>query len=241
MPSSGFWSMLMLSMSEDSPLRVALISANLGSFDTVVEHCEQKLPYGVELTVKRFTDDNFPPRSCAMTPRLQARIPKMFGWDMVPLHDYYIWVDASCALLHEESVAWFLKKVEHADIAVFKHPDRNSIREEYLFIKSKIEEGNKYITRRYKNELLSEQYEVIKQDRFFFDNKLYASTAFIYHNVAQVRQMLREWWVHTSRYHSVDQLALPYVLEKSFCKVNVIEDNYLKCPYLTYTRNLRVS
>jgi hypothetical protein len=66
------------------------------------------------LTFHRFTDANFPPRPLAMTSRLQAGIPKMFGWQLRPGHDVYIWIDASRGLLRDDSVAWFLEQLEPA-------------------------------------------------------------------------------------------------------------------------------
>jgi hypothetical protein len=47
---------------------------------------------------------------------------------------------------------------------------------------------------------------------------------------------MKEWWYHISRYHIIDQLALPYVLKKSDCKYNIIDEKYGEIPYLTYTR-----
>ena len=45
---------------------------------------------------------------------------------------------------------------------------------------------------------------------------------------------MKEWFYHTSRFHSIDQLSLPYVIKD--LKVNVIPDNYMKCKYLEFTR-----
>ena len=75
-------------------MKIAVITANLGNFDPNVDYAEQSLAYDFY----KFTDENFPPRFNSMTPRLQARIVKMFGWQMVPPHDLYIWVDSSCIL-----------------------------------------------------------------------------------------------------------------------------------------------
>jgi hypothetical protein len=214
-------------------MMIAVISANLGNFDPVVEYVKQSVPCDTFL----FTDDSFPPRVSSMLPRLQARIPKCFGWQMVPDYDYYLWVDSSCALRHEHSVVWFLEHCRGADFAFFKHPERNTIHEEYEFLKKKVGEKNKYLYPRYYNELLEEQMREIESDPLFIDDKLFASTAFIYKNKPETRAMLKEWWYHISRYHTIDQLALPYVLYRSKCKANIINVNYLKTPYLTYTRN----
>jgi hypothetical protein len=201
----------------------------------------------MEYDFYEFTDKNFPVRHCSMTPRLQARIPKMFGWQMAPGYDYYVWVDASYALLHPDSVKWFIDQCEDVDIAVLKHPMRNTIQEEADYLKGRLlkEKGNlkndPYVTKRYENELIDEQLDEIRSDKEYVDNSLFASTALVYHNTEKVRGMMKEWWYHTSRYHSVDQLSLPYVLFKFKCDVRVIPVSHhhdFKIPYLTLVRYL---
>lgn len=212
--------------------KITIITANMGGFES------QKVFSGQteEVDHHNFTDENLPPRYLSMTPRMQARIPKIFGWQMAPDYDIYIWVDSSLSLLNEDSVKWFLKQLGDADMAFFKHPDRSTIQEEHDFIKHKLEFGGPYLKKRYTNELLAEQLAEIKADKDYVDDLLIASSAFVYRNNSKVQEMMKEWWYHTSRYHSVDQLGLPYALKKSGCKFNIIEDNYLKTPYLTYTR-----
>ncbi len=212
--------------------KVAVITANLGGFDPIFEYAKQSVDYDFF----RFTDDNFPPRVCAMTPRLQARLIKCFAWQIEPGYDHYIWVDGSCSLLHKDSVKWFIEQLGNADAAFFKHPDRNTIQEEADFLKKCIARQSKYILSRYKGEWIDEQMEEIMGDRSFRDIALYASTAFIYSNVQCVRDMLKEWWYHITRYHIIDQLALPYVIYHSACMVNTINEKYGEIPYLTPTR-----
>lgn len=223
-------------------MRTAIITANTGNFDKPVEYVKQSVDYDFY----RFTDENFPPRHCAMTPRLQARIPKMFGWQMVPGYDYYLWVDASYSLQHPDSVKWFIEQCEGVDIAVLKHPMRNTIQEEADYLKKRLVEEKKrlkehYVTSRYENELIDEQLEVIKADKEYIDNCLFASTALIYRNNEKMQGMMKDWWYHTSRFHSVDQLSLPYVIFKAKCAVRIIpvkHHNDFKIPYLTLVRYL---
>jgi len=224
-------------------MKLAIVTANMGSFDKPVDYVKQSVDYDFY----RFTDENFPPRHCSITPRLQARIPKMFGWEMAPGYDYYIWVDASFSLQHPDSVKWFLEQCDGMDIAVLKHPMRNTIQEEADYLKKRLlEEKNGikndlYITKRYENELIDEQLVVIKNDEEYVDNCLYASTALIYHNNDRVINMMKHWWFHTSRYHSIDQLSLPYVIFKAKCAVRVIPTQHrhdFRIPYLTLVRYL---
>ena len=223
-------------------MKIAVITANMGNFDNPVENVKQSVNHDFY----RFTNENFPPRHCSMTPRLQARIPKMFGWEMVPGYDYYLWVDASYSLQHTDSVKWFIEQCRDVDMAVLKHPMRKTIQEEADYLKKRLVEekaGKKepYVISRYENELIDEQLATIKRDEEFVDNYLFASTALIYRNTEKVQGMLKDWWFHTSRYHSVDQLSLPYVIWKHRLDLRIIpteRHHDFRIPYLTLVRYL---
>lgn len=212
--------------------KIAYLSANLGGFDQPVDPVAQELPDGMELTFRRITDNEFPLRSKSMTPRLQARIVKMHTWQFLPGYDYYLWVDSSCTLPRPDSARWFLNQLGDNDIAVFKHPNRNTVQEEADYVKHRLSINCPYVTPRYENELIDEQLAEVDPDQ-----ELYASTAFIFRDSPAVREAMKNWWYHTSRYHSIDQLSFPFVL--SGLKVKVIPDSYTKCAYLEFTRNRR--
>jgi hypothetical protein len=214
--------------------RIAVVTANLGKFDPIFKYWNQSVEYDYYL----FTDDNFPPRMCAMTPRMQARIVKCFAWQMVPGYDYYIWVDGSCSLWNRDSVKWFLEQCDGYDAAFFRHPDRSTIQQECDFLKLKLAQQSRYICSRYQGELLDEQMAEINSDPTFTDNLLIASTAFVYRDSPSMQDLFKHWWYHISRYHIIDQLSLPYVIHKSVCRVNIINENYGNIPYLTHTRKL---
>lgn len=214
-------------------MKVAVITANLGGFEKPIEHP----PQSVDCDFFHFSDENFPPRFNSLTPRLQARIVKMFGWQMAPGYDYYIWVDGSCALTGPNSVKLFLEQCQDADVVVFKHPNRGNVQEEADYLKHRLAINCPYITPRYKNELIDEQLAEIQADKSFSDQNLFASTGLIYKNSERVKNMMKEWWYHTSRYHSIDQLSLPYVLAQSGCKIKILPDKYSDSAYITYVRN----
>jgi hypothetical protein len=213
--------------------KICIITANMGKFDKEFQYVEQSIKFDFY----QFTDSNFPPRYCAMTPRMQARIPKCFSWQMIPNYDIYIWVDSSMAITNKDTVKWFLDQLSDEDAAFFKHPDRNTIREEADFIKRKIQEKNYYLTPRYSNELIDEELKEILSTNYPLNSPLIASTAFVYHNSIDMQDMLKEWWYHISRYHIVDQLGLPYCLWKYDINYNLINAHYMRTPYLEYVRN----
>ncbi len=217
-------------------MKVAILQANLGNFDTPQDPVKQDLPEGVSVTFHRWTDDDFPP-ILGLTPRLQYRIPKTFGWQMFPDYDFYIWLDGSVSLKRPDCVRWYLEQLGDNDMAFFKHPTRRNIRQETAHIEEHLKLGKPYITKRYKNGLHKEQLAEIMLDKDFKDDKLYASTAFIYKNNEQARSALRLWWYHASRYFTVDQIALPYVLWKYGLKVKTLDEPLYKSGYISLVSN----
>jgi hypothetical protein len=222
-------------------MRVAVISANLGAYDLPVEWTPQVVPAGVTVAVHRFDDSNFPPRPKAMTPALQVGLLKWFGPEFVPGADVYLWVDASCALLREDSVAWFVEQLGSAGVAAFRHPERNTIRAEYDFIKARLGRPNeRYLTKRYAGEWLDEQFGVIEAEGYA-DVPLYATTAIVYRPKPYVLEAFKEVWYGKSRYHLHDQLWFARTMFDRGTFTLRIDANYLTCDYLTYVRNRKTA
>ena len=213
-------------------MKIALLTSNLGNFDKDQNNEEQTLTYDYFC----FTDKNFPPRSCSMTPRLQARIPKMSGLQMVPNYDIYVWLDSSCRLSKKDSLETLIKKCNDEDLLVFKHPNRNSILEEANYLKKRLDNNCPYITPRYKNERVDDQLDIIKKEGYV-DKNLFATTCIVYKNNKRVDNMMKEWWYHTSMYHSIDQLSFPYVIWKHNCSYSLEQEPYTKVDYLEFIRN----
>lgn len=214
-------------------MKIAIITANLGGFDEVLPHAEQSIPYDYFL----FTDENFPPRSKAMTPRLQARLPKCFGWQMVPGYDYYMWIDGNLSLRHQDSLKYFVDNMEGHDLVALRHHRRPNIRQETRYIRKGINQESLYIVERYKNELLAEQYDVIKRDKDYVDDMLLLSGAFLYRNTPQVQAAMKEWWHFITRYHIVDQIGFVYAMRKGGLRINALSDIYNDCWYLGVKRH----
>lgn len=213
-------------------MRVCVHTANLGGFDVVQPPVAQ---LGVEMTYRVFTDAEFPPRPRSLSRRLQARIPKMFGWDLLPGYDAYFWIDASLQLSRPDSVAWFLEQLENRDMVVFRHPHRSSAKEEADFLRAKLAAGNHYILTRYAGEDLDGQMNAITDGRFV-DDRLYATGAFLYRPTIWVTGALRLWWEHTSRFHCIDQLSFPYAIESSRVNVTVLDEDIYRASHLAWTR-----
>lgn len=216
---------------------VIVLSASLGGFDKPVKHVKQT----VEADYFTFTDDNFPPRDKSMTARLQAKIPKMFGWQLKPGYKFYLWLDGNLRLAHPESLQYFLDTVKEHDIAVLKHPRRDTIHWEYRYNWRGLFNNapSNYLRARYTNEFLDEQYEVTKNDPDYKDDLLVNGGIIMYRNTSKVQDMFKEWWYHVTRYLVMDQLSFPYVLKKSGLRVNVLSDRFDECKWLENVRHAK--
>jgi len=216
-------------------MKIAILSANLNNFDTPVDPIPQETPKGfTEILFHRYTDKDFLPIT-GLTPRLQYRIPKLFGWEMMSGYDYYLWLDGSMSLIRPDAVKWFLENLGDSDIALFKHPWRNNIKEESDHIEEKLLQKGRYITSRYKNGLHKEQLAECLKDPGFKDNVLYTSTSFIYRNNRKVQNAMKLWWYYQSRYFTCDQIVLPYITYKTKLKVSVINEDQYKSSYISIT------
>src|SRR5665213_2637797 len=138
--------------------KIAILSANLNSFDNPAEHVPQSMGYDQHI----FTDDNFPPRDKAMTPRLQAKIPKFFGWQLVPGFNFYLWIDGNLSLAHPDALKYFYDACQGYDIVVLRHPRRPNIRQEVRYTRKGINQQSMYIVGRYDQEWLKEQYAAVQ-------------------------------------------------------------------------------
>lgn len=204
-------------------VRTAVVSANFGQFEKPINDGR--------ITI---TEKEFPLRNKSMTARLQARIVKTHMWQFVPGYDYYLWIDSSCRL---KSKQWFIDQLGDADIAVFKHPHRNTVQEEADYLKRRLAKDCPYITPRYENEDIDGQLQAINPGL-----ELFASTAFILHDNMRTRAIMKEWWYHISRYHSIDQLSFTEALKAGSTvdrgiNYNVIRDNYENCEGMEFVRN----
>jgi hypothetical protein len=216
----------------DAP-EIAILQANLNNFDQPQDPVKQNIP----TTFHRWTDENFPPIT-GLTPRLQYRIPKYFGWQMFPDYEYYIWLDGGITLLRPDCAEWYLEQLGGNDIAFFAHPQRSSIESEvnyiddYLQRRKGTKRGQDYIISRYKNGLHKEQLAEI-QKYAYPDNRLFASTVFIYRNNFKVQNFMQEWWAQQARYFTCDQVALPYLLWSYTLKVKTFDEPIYKSGYMS--------
>lgn len=218
-------------------MKIMVLSTSLGGFDNVA----QSVPQSIEHDSHVFTDENFPPRLASLHPRMQAKLPKMFGWQLKPDYEAYLWLDGNLSLASPDSLRYFSTALEGHDVVVLQHPRRNTIWWEYRYNWRGLHNNapSNYLTKRYTNELLDEQMAVIKEDKDYVDDLLVNGGVFMYRNTPGVQAMLKEWFYHVSRYLIMDQLSWVYVLKKSGLRLNVLPDKFDNCPWLENRRHAK--
>lgn len=205
--------------------KIAVITAS--NIDDPVTHVEQ--------TVK--ADFYNIPLSPRLPPRLEAKIPKMFGWQLKPDYQYYLWLDGNIQLNQPDTLKYFTEQIQGYDIVVIRHHRRPNIRQEVRYLRKGLREQSIYLVSRYKNELWKEQYDEICKDTDFVDDLLVIGGIFFYRNVPEVQKMMKEWWFHNSRYNIQDQISFPYVLKKSGIKYKVLDHDYTKWEMIKHIKH----
>lgn len=203
-------------------------SASLGGIDKPNDH----VPQSLSADFYRLDDNNFPPRHKALTPRLQAKIPKMFGWQMKPGYDIYFWLDGNITLSNPESVKYFYEQLGDYDVLALRHPVRPNIRQETRYLRKGLREQSRYLVGRYDGEWTPEQSKIFTEDQDYIDDLLVIGGVFMYRNTPKVQAMLKEWWYYTTRYSVFDQLAFAYVLKTSGVNYKVVDENFNRSEYI---------
>jgi hypothetical protein len=210
--------------------RQAVIQASLGGLDNLPQHVPQTLAYDYHL----FTDENFPPRHKVMLPRLQAKIPKMFAWQMVPDYDYYLWLDGNLILNDPNTLQYFHDQIQGYDIVGLKHPRMPNVHQEIRYLRKGLREQSRYLVARYDGEFLKEQTVEIEGDKDWVDDLMIIGGIFMYRNTFQVQEMMKQWWYHVSRYNVQDQISFSYCLRKARLKVKVLDYKYDEWEYIKH-------
>lgn len=215
-------------------VKILHISANTNSYHKNYnrKHVAQQTTMGIEYKRIFLTDKNFPNRENALNPRLQAKMPRMLGFDMYPGYDYYFWSDSNITLNRSDAIMSFYNLCRDKEMVVFKHPHRSFLYEEFKFMSDNV--GIPFLEK-YKGEFIKEQYERYKSElKNFRGVPLYASGCFMYKNTEKTRMLMKEWYFQNCRYSTQCQLSLPYVVQKYNPAIVELTDNILDNDYLKY-------
>lgn len=213
--------------------KIALVTANIGGIDTVKalpahDHIDAFL-YVDEATRERLDPQTRATWTNVIVPdyprydfsnRLRAKYFKLqiHRLDEVRSYQWLVWADSSIEFASLDFlIEWCseLRALTPYRRALFiPHPERETVLQEYEFLISEINKGNKYLHTRYANEKLMEQMEHIRARRWDVSAKLWCGGLWLMENTSRMHECLNAWWDQSLRYGIMDQLPLPGVLEE---------------------------
>jgi SAM-dependent methyltransferase len=216
-------------------MKLCILSANLSGIDASATLPAQVLPAGWELEFKCFLDKDLPPRPLAISPRLQAKYPKMCGFEWFPDADLIAWIDSSFTVTTSGLAAWLIDKIADADLCLMPHVARKSVSEELAFMTQLMAQGDQYLLSRYADEPMAEQVAAYRSEGGFADNWLSANGCFVYRNTPAMRAVLKDWLLECIKWTSQDQLSLSYVLHRHGIVPRWMDCGLWDCPHLQFT------
>lgn len=218
-------------------MSTAIITANFGGIDL-----KKEIPQQIGSTQIYYYDEltSFWPMA-NLDDRMKAKYYKLQTHKILPQYDSYIWIDSSFRINTGLFASFMREELTGYDIAVTKHPERNSINEEAKFVLKLLVEGNQYITSRYKNSQIEKEIDYINDHRYEDNNGLYACGFFIRKNRPMVNEFFDAWWDHTLKFSAFDQLSFPWLAQKHGIKINpLVFNNYLDNEVYTIEKHSKI-
>lgn len=204
-------------------MKIAVITSSIGTnnllpqkkFDNVDYHAfidEESynkyldVPYWNQHVAIQFSSDP------VYANRRNAKIYKIIPFAFLPEYDYYFWIDSTHILEKDpnELVYTYLKD---ADVAVFKHKERNCIYDEGEFIKQ--------INFDYSN-LIDDQLSFYKNMCYPEGNGLYELPSRFQRNNQLTQKMGLMWWEQICMFSSRDQVSFPFVCHQLGVKLSIL-------------------
>ncbi|WP_442587813.1 glycosyltransferase domain-containing protein [Pedobacter sp. AW31-3R] len=211
--------------------RIRLISAAFGSTKKELSIKFPLIHKDYIIDQAFYNDQNYQSRKHSLNPRLKGKIPKMMEWLSHPNYDYYIWVDSKFTLL-EGFIEKMIGQIEDQDanLLLFSHIERSSIKEEMDFMMEKMRSGSEYILSRYDGEILEDQVNRYIGNENFKDCRLFNCGLFLYKKKLVINRdynLMTDWLMHCVLYNIQDQLWLPYLLYKHQVNYKIHNDHMI--------------
>ncbi len=141
-------------------------------------------------------------------PVMEAKRYKVLSHLFFPRDEITIWVDGNIWLeAVPQAVADAL--LGQADVAVFRHPYRRTVWEEFSVLKSDPRFSIPYLQKQ-----MNEQWGTYRAEGLPIATPLFECSILIRRNNDRVRRLMEAWWAQICRWQWRDQLSFPYVLWK---------------------------
>jgi len=222
-------------------LKVLITSAGVGDVHKIKSTWVPQNISNVEVDFKRFDNTNYPSRENSLHPRLKAKIFRMLAWEEYPGYDYYMWMDSTIHMVKTKAVEYALNSLGSADICIFHHPERTTVRQEVDYVESLMTDGYQYMIKRYNGERMRDQLDHYNKDVNYVDDLLVATGCFIYSSkLVENRDynIMKEWFYHNAYWSIQDQISFPYLLKKFGVNYNWFDTGIYDNPYFQFDMNL---
>jgi hypothetical protein len=167
-------------------------------------------------------------------PIMEAKRYKVLGHQFFPDNDILIWIDANISI--NIPVAELIEKyLGNNDLAIFKHPYRESVYDEFATLKTDPRFANAWLQKN-----LHEQEAYYRSIEGMFTNRgLWECNFIIRRNKHNVNILFEQWWAEICRWQWRDQVSFPIAWEKwqLLVKLNSIPGNIRENPDFTYTNH----
>ncbi len=196
-------------------MKIAVITANIGGFDT-----ENVIPTQ-DIAFDRFYIND---RSCPYTAykvdnRLKAKIFKILPHKTWPGYDVYIWIDGNIQVKAGNFISRIVNKLEGGEVVISRHSERSSVYEEADFICTELKKGHKYLQARYTEESIRKEVDSFGPGL----EGLYWCGCFARLNNEKVNKAFDDWFIDNVIWSYFDQNSFVYQMHKHQLKLNIIE------------------
>jgi hypothetical protein len=198
-------------------MRIALLTANIGGIDKVIEPTKQNIPFDYFC----YTENNLPFPLPNLSNRMKGKYLKMLTHRFLPNYDLYIWIDGHIEITDPKFINNILVSIQNKECVLSKHLTRDNVYEEIDYIQSKIKEGNKYLCSRYENEPWEEEKQFYRENNLPQNYPLYNGYIFTRLNNPRVNDIFEDWWLRSQEYTMFDQCMLSFVAFKHSLSIDI--------------------
>lgn len=185
-------------------MKIALIQINIADFDAVKPIPDQSVHYDYFL----YTEKNLPFPLSSLSNRGKVTYLKLQHYRFLPGYDIFIYIDGRAEVISPD----FVKDIAHksGDIVITKHPQRETIKEEYDFIFQYMAQpeskAGQYLNSRYDYEALKQEANILSGNQ-----PLYACGVFSWKVTDYMKLFFNKWWQMTVQYSGFDQCVFARV------------------------------
>jgi hypothetical protein len=192
-------------------MKILVLTAIFGGKDTPKPFPKQS----IDCDYKCITEQNTPVPLPNLPDRLKAKYFKLQAHEVFPEYNYFIWIDGNIEVTSADFVKEITKKLypDSGRIVIQGHHERQTIKQEIDFI---INSENPYLTTRYKEQPLKQEYEYYLSKGMPPTAPLFACNIFAYYCETTLdldfsTLFMDGWWSLVLKWSWFDQSAFSYL------------------------------